>query len=107
MRFCGWRRALLPTTITRPSVKDLCSVIECGSFSQPAACSFGTTYFRHVSASFINVHPTLARCGSAQAMVQDSGAARYLQWFSESRRNPFADEPSRAEKRAIAGGLDV
>ncbi len=39
-----------PTTTMRRLVNDFCS----GSFSQPAACSVGTTYFLKVSASFID-----------------------------------------------------
>ena len=37
----------------RPSVKLFCSLIS--SSVQPAACSFGSTYFRHVSASFMGI----------------------------------------------------
>ena len=35
----------------RPSVMVRCSAMECGSLSQPAAWSLGTTYLRQVSAS--------------------------------------------------------
>jgi hypothetical protein len=41
----------------RLSVTVRCSAIECGSSSQPAACSLGTTNVRQVSASFIGRRP--------------------------------------------------
>src|SRR5262245_61430215 len=40
-----------PVGTMRPSVIVRCSAIECGSLSQPAARSFGTTSLRQVSAS--------------------------------------------------------
>ena len=48
----GLRTKPLPTGTMRPSVIVRCSAMECGSLSQPAACSLGTTNFRQVSASF-------------------------------------------------------
>jgi hypothetical protein len=58
--FC--RVALVPATTIRPAVNCRCSAIDCGSVSQPAVCSLGTTYFRQVSAS-VGVRVNCGRLG--------------------------------------------
>src|ERR1017187_1388105 len=83
----------------RPSVKLRCSAMECGSESQPAAWSFGTTNFLHVSASVaisqtageMFVHPI-----SNRGTGKQNCRPQYLLWrgrenhFRREQRTPFA-----------------